>query len=43
MVALQMGCSLTGPVQAKILDQQVYQLQLVMDQIRRSCNNSVRA
>ena len=29
-----LGCSLTGVAQAKSLDQQVFQLQLVIDQIR---------
>ena len=33
-LALLLGCSLTGVAQAKSLDQQVFQLQLVIDQIR---------
>ena len=33
-LALLLGCSLNGAVHAKSLDQQVFQLQLVMDQIR---------
>ena len=33
-LALLLGCSLTGAAHAKSLDQQVFQLQLVMDQIR---------
>ena len=33
-LALLVGYSLTGAAQAKSLDQQVFQLQLVMDQIR---------
>ena len=33
-LALLLGCSLTGAVHAKSLDQQVFQLQLMMDQIR---------
>ena len=33
-LALLLGCSLTGVAQAKSLDQKVFQLQLVMDQIR---------
>ena len=32
-LALLLGCSLTGVAQAKSLDQQVFQLQLVIDQI----------
>ena len=31
---LLLGCSLSGGAQAKSLDQQVFQLQLVIDQIR---------
>ena len=34
LLALLLGCSLTGSAQAKSLDQQVFQLQLVIDQIR---------
>ena len=33
-LALLLGCSLNGAVHARSLDQQVFQLQLVMDQIR---------
>ena len=33
-LALLLGCSLPGVALAKSLDQQVFQLQLVMDQIR---------
>ena len=33
-LALLLGCSLSGAAQARSLDQQVFQLQLVMDQIR---------
>ena len=33
-LALLLGCSLTGVAQAKSLDQQVFQLQLAIDQIR---------
>ena len=33
-LALLLGCSLNGAVHAKSLDQQVFQLQLVVDQIR---------
>ena len=32
-LALLLGCSLTGAAQAKSLDRQVFQLQLVIDQI----------
>ena len=32
-LAVLLGCSLTGAAHAKSLDQQVFQLQLVMDQI----------
>ena len=33
-LVLLLGCSLTGVAQAKSLDQQVFQLQLAIDQIR---------
>ena len=33
-LALLLGCSLSGAAHARSLDQQVFQLQLVMDQIR---------
>ena len=33
-LAVLLSCSLTGVAQAESLDQQVFQLQLVMDQIR---------
>ena len=33
-LALLLGCSLSGVAHAKSLDQQVFQLQLVIDQIR---------
>ena len=42
-LALLLGCSLSGTAYARSLDQQVFQLQLVMDQIRlaRSMGDSV--
>ena len=33
-LALLLGCSLSGAAHARSLDQQVFQLQLVMDQVR---------
>ena len=42
-LALLLGCSLSGAAHARSLDQQVFQLQLVMDQVRLARSRGDRA